>query len=142
MGDFRGQYLSMTATNMSTMDTSEFSLAYAVTSYVVVNTADSGPGSLRAAIACANMVPNVDRDGVIGAEQDQITFNIAMPPTDAASWYRAEGNGNDSIGVHHATAQNGAGFARGKGGAGIQPGRRQRPIHRADERQFELVVHV
>ncbi len=43
---------------------------------VVVNTNDSGTGSLREAISCANTTPNVDRNGDGVVDPDTITFNI------------------------------------------------------------------
>ncbi len=75
-GDLRGRHISMTATRASTSDTSEFSPAYPVTSMGVTNTADTGPGSLRDAINCANNVPNIDRTGDGVADPDVITFAI------------------------------------------------------------------
>ena len=44
--------------------------------YTVTNTSDSGPGSLREAIICANTLPNIDRDGDTIPDPDPITFNI------------------------------------------------------------------
>src|SRR5262249_34183404 len=76
-GDFRGQYLSLTATNLITNDTSEFSVAYPTTGFVVTNTNDAGAGSLRQAITCANTIPNIDRTGDAVVDPDPITFNIA-----------------------------------------------------------------
>ncbi len=65
-----GGYFVTTATSPSG-NTSELSLPYAVEGTsalcVVTNTADSGPGSLRAAIECANEKPGVDT----------VVFNIA-----------------------------------------------------------------
>lgn len=59
-GSFAGQFFTATATNQATGDTSEFSQArQAIVSIVTVTTtADSGAGSLRAAITFANTTPN------------------------------------------------------------------------------------
>jgi CSLREA domain-containing protein len=60
-----GQVVAATATDSSN-DTSEFSAVFTACSLVVTNTNDSGPGSLRQAIQCANASPGLDT----------ITFNI------------------------------------------------------------------
>lgn len=65
-GNFSGLFVSATATNTATGDTSEFSRVRAVSGFVVVNTNDSGTGSLRQAILDANAQ----------AGADTITFNI------------------------------------------------------------------
>ncbi|MBD2461131.1 DUF4347 domain-containing protein [Oscillatoria sp. FACHB-1407] len=63
----QGQFITATATNLTTNETSEFSTARVVSSpLVVTNTNDSGAGSLREAIAFANSNPGADT----------ITFNI------------------------------------------------------------------
>src|SRR5262249_29099568 len=69
--------ITATATRLaagSPTDTSEFSTA--VCSLVVTNTSDSGLGSLREAINCANSQPNIDRTGDNVPDPDVITFNI------------------------------------------------------------------
>ncbi len=38
------------------------------------------------------------------------------PPADMVSWWKAENNGDDSVGTNHGTLQNGANFAAGKVG--------------------------
>lgn len=47
-----------------------------VCSTVVVNTNDTGTGSLREAINCSNATPNLDRDGDGVPDSDEISFNI------------------------------------------------------------------
>jgi len=71
-----GRLFTATATfgGDSPSETSEFSPA--ICSLIVTNTLESGLGSLREAIACANAVPNIDRDGDTVADPDPITFNI------------------------------------------------------------------
>ncbi len=71
----RGYFISATATNLSTGDTSQFSKDLVVGSFLVTNTNDSGGGSLRAAIVDANTLA----DGT-AAKPDQIQFDI--PTTD------------------------------------------------------------
>ncbi len=70
------EWITATATNTLTRDTSEFSQAYRAADDVdvigVVNTNDSGPGSLRAAIEFVNALPP--------GEATQIVFRI--PPDD------------------------------------------------------------
>src|SRR5207302_10875810 len=72
----RGYFLSATATNLSTGDTSEFSKDRVVGSFLVTNTNDSGPGSLREAIVDANTLAYGT-----AASPDLIQFNI--PTTDS-----------------------------------------------------------
>ena len=67
-----GQLVTATATDEGAGNTSEFSpvvTAFFATpqNFVVTNTNDSGPGSLRAAVAIANATPG----------HDNITFAIA-----------------------------------------------------------------
>ena len=50
--------------------------AAAVCSLIVTSTLDSGVGSLREAINCANATANIDRDGLAGVDPDPITFAI------------------------------------------------------------------
>ena len=67
-----GQVITTTATNLGTNDTSEFSACVPVAAFVpgsstlVLNTNDSGPGSLREAITNSNLTGGVDT----------ISFNI------------------------------------------------------------------
>jgi len=67
-------YVTATAQNMSTLETSEFSNSIEVlpggTERVVTNSNDAGAGSLRAAIEAANAAPG----------PDTITFEIPDPP--------------------------------------------------------------
>jgi VCBS repeat-containing protein len=74
-----GDKIVATATD-SNGNTSEFSVNTAVQStgcnLIVVNTLDSGPGSLREAINCANSTPNIDYSGDSVVDPDVITFNI------------------------------------------------------------------
>ena len=71
------EWITATATDVLLGDTSEFSLAHTVRDVtglcIVTNTYDSGPGSLRAAIECAN---SVTTDGPANIE-------FAIPVTDA-----------------------------------------------------------
>ncbi|MHB9080190.1 MAG: type VI secretion system tube protein Hcp [Pirellulaceae bacterium] len=71
------QWITATATEVLLGDTSEFSLAHTVRDVsglcIVTNTNDSGPGSLRAAIECANGVTT----------DDFATIEFAIPTTDA-----------------------------------------------------------
>jgi hypothetical protein len=77
-----GTEVNATATNLSTGDTSEFSAFVASTTnvaqlpYVVTNTNDSGPGSLRQAILNANTSPNAATVNPATAIPDQILFAI------------------------------------------------------------------
>ncbi len=79
---------------------------------VVDTTGDSidaldGVTSLREAIGQSNTT----------AGRDAIGFSIPRPSTsDLVSWWRAEGNTNDSAGVNQGTLQNGATFAPGRYG--------------------------
>ena len=91
-------------------------LCSASCSLVVTNIADSGVGSLREAINCANAVANIDRRGTPAVDPDPITFNIANPPTDAVSWWKAENDATDSIDSNNGTLMNGTTFAPGKVG--------------------------
>ncbi len=64
-GNYLGQVITATATLLQSpsvpTDTSEFSAAVsAVCSLIVTNTNDSGAGSLRNAISCANLIPGLD----------------------------------------------------------------------------------
>jgi hypothetical protein len=72
----RGYFISATATNLSTGDTSEFSKDRVVVSYLVTNTNDTGTGSLREAIYDANTLGY----GTV-ANPDLIAFDI--PTTDS-----------------------------------------------------------
>lgn len=46
-----------------------------------------------------------------------VTFDGCIdPPSGTSAWWRAEGNGDDSIGTNHGTAENGLGFAAGRVG--------------------------
>jgi VCBS repeat-containing protein len=75
-----GDKLVATATD-NQGNTSEFSASVAVAappcSTVVVNTNDTGAGSLRDAITCANSLPNIDRTGDGTVDPDPITFAIS-----------------------------------------------------------------
>jgi hypothetical protein len=71
-----GYFLSATATNLSTGDTSQFAKDLVVGSFLVTNTNDSGPGSLREAIYDANTLAYGT-----AAKPDLIAFDI--PTTDA-----------------------------------------------------------
>jgi hypothetical protein len=79
---------------------------------VVDTTADSvdaldGATSLREAISESNTTP----------ARDTIGFSVPRPSTsDLVSWWRAEGNTNDSAGANAGTLQNGATFAPGRYG--------------------------
>ncbi|MGA9348307.1 MAG: right-handed parallel beta-helix repeat-containing protein, partial [Anaerolineae bacterium] len=68
-GSVTGPYVTTTATDASS-NTSEFSCKVPLMSYAVINTNDSGPGSLRWAVEQANTNPG----------PDTIVFNI--PPSD------------------------------------------------------------
>ncbi len=70
-----GYFISATATNLATGDTSEFSKDLVVGSFLVTNTNDSGPGSLREAIYDANTLGYGT-----AANPDLIAFDI--PTTD------------------------------------------------------------
>ncbi len=70
-----GFFISATATNLATGDTSEFSKDLVVGSFLVTNTNDSGPGSLREAIYDANTLAYGT-----AANPDLIAFDI--PTTD------------------------------------------------------------
>ncbi|HEY2413883.1 MAG TPA: dockerin type I domain-containing protein [Pirellulaceae bacterium] len=71
-----GDKIVTTATDAAG-NTSEFSAGVVVgCSTIVVNTADSGAGSLRDAIICANTTPNIDHDGDNTVDADAITFAI------------------------------------------------------------------
>jgi Calx-beta domain len=65
-----------TATGLGTILNDDFACGF-----VVTTTADSGTGSLREAINCANTTANIDRGGTSAADPDPITF--AIPTTDA-----------------------------------------------------------
>jgi hypothetical protein len=73
-----GQYITATATRLSSqqapVETSEFS--FAMCSLIVTSTADSGIGSLRQAILCANDSPNEDHNLDNISDPDEITFAI------------------------------------------------------------------
>jgi hypothetical protein len=72
-----GTFITATATRQqgtTPLETSEFSAA--VCSLIVTNTNDSGTGSLREAINCANKLTNIDRNNDGTADPDTITFNI------------------------------------------------------------------
>ncbi len=71
----RGYFISATATNLSTGDTSQFSKDLVVGSFLVTNTNDSGAGSLRGAIYDANTLGYGT-----AASPDLIAFDI--PTTD------------------------------------------------------------
>ncbi len=71
----RGYFISATATNLTSGDTSEFSKDLVVGSYLVTNTNDSGVGSLREAIYDANTLAYGT-----AANPDFIAFDI--PTTD------------------------------------------------------------
>jgi hypothetical protein len=77
-----GTQVNATATNLSTGDTSEFSGSIATTTnpvqlpYLVTNTNDSGPGSLRQAILNANASPNAASANPATSIPDQIQFAI------------------------------------------------------------------
>jgi CSLREA domain-containing protein/uncharacterized repeat protein (TIGR01451 family) len=112
-----GQFITATATNTATSDTSEFSgiraVQAAVCSLVVDTTSDAnntadGVTSLREAINCSNASVGV---------LDTISFSIPRPSTtDLVSWWRAEENANDSMDGNNGTLQNGATFAAGRYG--------------------------
>ena len=78
-----GQFITATATNADTQDTSEFSLCVKITDpFVVTNTNDAGPGSLRQAIILANATPGtsqidfrIDERGPI----HQVALRSALP---------------------------------------------------------------
>ena len=67
----RGYFISATATNLTSGDTSQFSKDLVVISYLVTNTNDSGVGSLREAIYDANTLAYGT-----AANPDQIQFCI------------------------------------------------------------------
>jgi hypothetical protein len=80
-----GTLVSATATNLSTGDSSAFSPFVATTTqqlqlpYLVTNTNDSGPGSLRQAILNANTPPNAASASPATSIPDQILFAIPGP---------------------------------------------------------------
>jgi hypothetical protein len=78
-----GSLITATATNQSTEDSSAFSNAVEAfeCSTVVTNTNDSGRGSLRAAIDCANLIPGLDtiRFAIDGAGVHTITPQSELP---------------------------------------------------------------
>jgi hypothetical protein len=75
-----GSLITATATNLTTGDTSQFSLAVSnILQLVVTNTKDSGPGSLRAAILAADQAPNSASSSPASSVPDQIVFEIPGP---------------------------------------------------------------
>jgi hypothetical protein len=76
----RGYFISATATNLSTGDTSQFAKDLVVGSFLVTNTSDSGPGSLPAAITDANTLGYGT-----AANPDLIAFDITSASDAAGS---------------------------------------------------------
>jgi titin len=76
----RGYFVSATATDLSTGDTSQFSKDLVVGSFLVTNTNDGGTGSLREAIYDANTLAYGT-----AANPDTIAFNI--PANDPHHYY-------------------------------------------------------
>ena len=75
-----GSLITATATNLSTGDTSQFSLPASNTlQLVVTNTNDSGAGSLRNAILAADQIPDSGSSSPATSIPDQIVFEIPGP---------------------------------------------------------------
>ena len=79
------EWITATATNSDSGDTSEFSAAQCATDYLVTNADDSGPGSLRAAIEHFN---SLDLEDLPDGQRPRIVFRI---PTSAANFVDIDG---------------------------------------------------